>query len=426
MRLLRAMILLFLLFMLMACGSKRNPTGGDADTQKPTVVSSSPAEFGEITDNTIEIDFSKAMDKASIPNAIYFYPPITDTRFSLSRATLKIDIREELKQDSFYYVILSSRLKDLRGNALDKEHTLVYRNGNPPVASLSGLITYENPADMEAKVRYSLFSADSLLVMMDEFSGSSYQISSLNPAEYKLRAYIDKNLNGRYDTSVEPFFEKGFSAIERGTMDITMAYIDTTMAQIRRVSQLSLQELEIELSEAIQSLEYVEIVDPESEAELTILRRFLNRDRLYLLTSKPDTLSYTIRMRNMVDEKGNQSPLSGLNYKPKQSISDAPLRLLSISPRNGATVSSLQPEITLEFSRIVSPDNLKLSLLASDDNAEAEWEIVQNMGRKITIRPTEKLSNYRSYQILIEKDTQDFAGNTLESNRESVFLPIKR
>jgi hypothetical protein len=131
-------------------------------------------------------------------------------------------------------------------------------------------------------------------------------------------------------------------------------------------------------------------------------------------------------MRNMVDEKGNQSPLSGLNYKPKQSISDAPLRLLSISPRNGATVSSLQPEITLEFSRIVSPDNLKLSLLASDDNAEAEWEIVQNMGRNITIRPTEKLSNYRSYQILIEKDTQDFAGNTLESNRESVFLPIKR
>jgi methionine-rich copper-binding protein CopC len=205
-----------------------------------------------------------------------------------------------------------------------------------------------------------------------------------------------------------------------------MAYIDTTMAQIRRVSQLSLQELEIELSEAIQSLEYVEIVDPESEAELTILRRFLNRDRLYLLTAKPDTLSYTIRMRNMVDEKGNQSPLSGLNYKPKQSISDAPLRLLSISPRNGATVSSLQPEITLEFSRIVSPDNLKLSLLASDDNAEAEWEIVQNMGRNITIRPTEKLSNYRSYQILIEKDTQDFAGNTLESNRESVFLPIKR
>lgn len=418
--------MVMLLFSIFGCGSKRNPTGGDADTERPTVVSSSPAEFGEIKNNTIEIDFSKAMDKASIPNAIYFYPPLANTRISLNRATLKIDIREDLKQDSFYYVILSSRLKDLRGNALDKEHTLVFRQGNPSSASVSGIINYEDIKDAEASIRYSLLSADSLLVMMDELSGGSYQLSNLNPAEYKLRAYIDKNLNGRYDTSAEPFFEQSFSATGRTTMDINMAYVDTTMAQIRKVNQLTLQELEIELSEPLQSLEYVEIIDPASEQELVILRRYLVNDKVYLLTAKPDTLSYTIQMRNLKDLKGNQSPSSGYKYKPNRNIGENPLRLLAISPRNGATVTDLQPEISLEFSRIVLPENLKLNLIASDNQEEAEWEIIRNQGRKLTLRPKHALNNYRSYQVIIHKETKDYVGNTLDTARESVFLPIKR
>jgi len=422
----KAFFLLIMVFGMMACGSKRNPTGGDADTEKPTVISSSPAEFGEISGKTIEIDFSKAMDKSSVTNAIYFYPPLTNTRISLNRATLKIEIREDLKADSYYYVILSSRLKDLRGNPLDKEHTLIFRKGNPESASVSGLISFEKPADMGAKIRYSLFSADSLLVMMDELSGSSYEINSLNPAEYKLRAFIDKNLNGRYDTSSEPFFEQSFQATERGTMDINLVYVDTTMAQIRRVNQLSLQELEIELSEPITNLEHVEILHRESNTELTILRRYLDKDRLYLLTAKPDSISYMIRLRNLRDKKGNISPMSGMGYKPNLSLSESPLRLIAQTPRNGATVPNLQPDILLEFSRIVTPENLKLSLIASDNKEEADWEIIENLGRKLIIRPKRALNNYRSYQIRIHKDTQDFVGNTLEANRESVFLPIKR
>lgn len=426
MRFIRALLTLMLLFLMVACGSKRNPTGGDPDTEKPTVLSSSPAEFGDISGKVIEIDFSKTMDRSSITNAIYFYPPLTDTRISLSRATLRIEIRDELKQDTFYHVILSSRLKDLRGNQLNKEHSLSFRHGNPPEARISGLINYENSADSEAKVRYSLFSADSLLVMMDEFSGSSYEIGSLNPAEYKLRAYIDKNLNGRYDTSAEPFFEQTVQAGTRTAMDINLAYVDTTMAQIRRVNRISPRELEIELSKPISNLEHVEIVSSVNDSELSILRRFLDADRVYLLTSAPDSLDYNIRMRNLKDLKGNISPATGMPFKPSLSPTESPLQLLSLQPRNGATVSDLQPVISLQFSRIMLPENLKLSLLATDSKEEVDWEIVNNNGRKLQIRPKKALTNYRSYQIIIHKDTKDFGGNTLEANRESVFLPIKR
>jgi hypothetical protein len=426
MRSLKALLMLIFLLGLAACGSKRNPTGGAADTDRPTLLSSSPAEFGDISGKVIEIDFSKTMDKSSITNAIYFHPPIADTRISLSRATLRIEIREELQKDTFYHIILSSRLKDLRGNQLDKEHSLVFRHGNPPTASLSGLINYDNPADMEAKVRFSLFSADSLLVMMDELSGSSYEIGSLNPAEYKLRAYIDKNLNGRYDTSAEPFFEQSVKASTRTTMDINLAYVDTTMAQIRRINRISPQELEIELSKPISYLEHVEIVARDNNAELTILRRFLDADRVYLLTSAPDSLEYSIRMRNLKDNRGNMSPATGMQYTPSLTKTESPLQLLALQPRNGATVADLQPIIELHFSRIMLPENLKLSLLATDNKTEVEWEIVNNNGRKLQIRPKKALANYRSYQIIVHKETKDFGGNTLEANRESVFLPIKR
>jgi hypothetical protein len=89
-------------------------------------------------------------------------------------------------------------------------------------------------------------------------------------------------------------------------------------------------------------------------------------------------------------------------------------------------VTDLQPEISLEFSRIGLPENLKLNLIASDNQEEAEWEIIRNQGRKLTLRPKHALNNYRSYQVIIHKETKDYVGNTLDTARESVFLPIKR
>ncbi|HOH60343.1 MAG TPA: Ig-like domain-containing protein, partial [Candidatus Cloacimonadota bacterium] len=119
-----AFVLLISLNMI-ACGNKRGPTGGDQDLDKPTVLSSSPAEMGDISGGIIEIDFDKPMDKSSLPNAIYFYPPITEKRINLSRQTLTIEIKEKLQDDTLYYITLSTRIKDTRGNNLDKAHTLI-------------------------------------------------------------------------------------------------------------------------------------------------------------------------------------------------------------------------------------------------------------------------------------------------------------
>jgi len=415
-----------LLFGLSACGSKRNPTGGEADLEKPTILASLPSEMGDLSGKVIEIDFSKPLDRTSITNAVYIYPPVAEKRVSLSRATLRIEIQDDLLPDTIYYVTLSTRLKDLRDNNLDRAHTLVFRNGDPQNAGLSGLINYEDDTDFGMPISVSVLSADSLLVMMDQARGSSFEIPNLNPATYQVRAYIDKNLNGRYDETLEPFFEDAIELRVRGSMDLQMSYVDTTLAQIRRVTQISPNELEIELSKAIESYSHLEIFADTEESRAEVLHQYLAQDKLYVLSMKLDSLAYRVRLRNMADAKGNLSIESSLRFFAHQQQDEDPPRLLSSTPRTGATVDNLRPTIELGFSEIMTRDNLRLSLIASDTKLPADFRIKQIQGRRVSLEPTQDLTNYRSYSLIVHKESTDFSGNTMTEDQELIFLPIKR
>ena len=426
MRRIQISLLLFVIMLLFACGSKKSPTGGPEDTEKPSILSSMPAEYGDISSGIIEIDFSKAMDKSSLSNSVFFYPPIANRRISISRATMRIEIREKLQPDTYYYISLSNRIKDLRGNELDKAQTLIFKSGEPKAASLSGLIHYEKEEDKNSKIKVSVFSADSLLILMDDLRGSSYNFLALSPASYRLRAYMDKNLNGRYDTSIEPFFEDVVSITERGSMDISMVYEDTTLAQIKRVKQISTHELEIELSEEISKYDYMEILRQDSMEALTVIRQYLEGNILRVLTAKPDSSNYKLRLRNLKDIKGNISPESSISFRPTEFIDTIHPRVVEVSPRNGATVNDLQPLIRITFSEIILPERLKAHLTASDNMQEISLSVESTNGRTLSLRPQQELANYRSYKLVIHEDTQDYNGNGLESKWESVFLPIRR
>lgn len=425
MKLSKLVIWMFILFTLCACGSKRGPTGGEADTERPTLLSSAPAEMGDISSGIIELDFSKPLDKSSITNAVYIYPPVLSRRISLSKATLRVEIKDELQADTNYFITLSTRIKDLRGNILDKPYSLVFRNGDAPAAKVSGLINYELPEDKNAPVSMSLFSADSLLVLMRELSGYSYEISALNPAHYFLRAYIDKNFNGRYDETIEPVFQDSVKAFGLSNLDLALTYIDTTLAQIKQIEQKSAYELEIMLSEAISNYNTLEIFSEDNSHRLKILHEHLERDKIYLLCEKPDSLKYTIRMRNLWDLKGNLSPESSRSFSPAIFQDDTPPRLLGSNPRNGSTVNDLRPHIELYFSEIMTKRNLQLKLFATDTGIETDFEILSIQGPKVILRPTEDLTNYRSYSLRLLKESTDYSGNSMAEDSDLIFLPIK-
>lgn len=423
-RVFRPLLILILLSLLLACGSKRNPTGGALDTDKPAVLATLPAQFGQITDGRIEINFSKYLDKSSITQAVYIYPPVLDKKISVEKSSLRIRFNEKLQEDTNYYVTLSTRLKDIRGNALAQNQTLVFAHGKLSNLRIAGMVASENAADKSLPIQLTLLSADSLLVLNQTIQGSAYAIEALNPAAYILRAYIDKNLNGRFDLIQEPAFELAANVRQATNIDISLAYADTTKPVIRSAVAKSRREIELTLSEIVESYGSVSIQHSSTQAELPILISSLDKDKLTLLTAAQDSAKYVVSLGNLKDFKGNRTTLAKIELQASNTDDTVAPAVTFSNPRNGTSVNNLRPVLELQFSEIIPLANLSASLTAADSKQKIALDVLQSDGKIYRFQPKEALQNYRSHILSIS--ASDISGNKLKEEYKLQFLPLLR
>lgn len=423
-RVFRPLLILILLSLLLACGSKRNPTGGALDTDKPAVLATLPAQFGQITDGRIEINFSKYLDKSSITQAVYIYPPVLDKKISVEKSSLRIRFNEKLQEDTNYYVTLSTRLKDIRGNALAQNQTLVFAHGKLSNLRIAGMVASENAADKNLPIQLTLLSADSLLVLNQTIQGSAYALEALNPAAYILRAYIDKNLNGRFDLIQEPAFELAANVRQATNIDISLAYADTTKPVIRSAVAKSRREIELTLSEIVESYGSVSIQHSSTQAELPILISSLDRDKLTLLTAAQDSAKYVVSLGNLKDFKGNRTTLAKIELQASNTDDTVAPAVTFSNPRNGTSVNNLRPVLELQFSEIIPLANLSASLTAADSKQKIALDVLQSDGKIYCFQPKEALQNYRSHILSIS--ASDISGNKLKEEYKLQFLPLLR
>ena len=416
-----AIYLAAILMLIAGCGSKRNPTGGPEDTIKPTVVSCSPAEFGEISNGQIEISFSKNMDKASLANSIYIYPPVQNKKVSLDRSTIKIKLNEPLLPQTNYFVTLSTRLKDIRNNPLAQNQTLVFRSGELNKYRIAGTITYEDNADNGLPVELSLFSPDSLLVLSDRISGGAYAIDALNPQVHILRSYIDKNQNGRYDFGLDPFFEGVSDGKQLANMNINLAYADSVKPSIRNINSLSNRELLITLSEPLKSYQSVTIM---GKQPVQIYYHLLEDNRISILCVALESMEYTLQLRGAEDLKGNTVNILESKFKGKAEADTLAPKVVWTNPRNGSSVNSLSPVLELHFSELIPMGKIHAQLFAGKE--EIPLKQLSSTSRIQRFQPLRELVNYRSHTLKILSTTTDFSGNSLEDDYELQFLPLKR
>jgi len=420
-RLSSILLLIAALGILSACGSKRNPTGGEKDTVKPEVLASLPAEFGDISKGMVEISFSKQMDRNSLANSIYIYPPVQNKKVSLDGFTLKIKLNETLKQDTNYYITLSTRLKDTRGNALERNQTLVFSSGKLSGNRIAGNINYEESGDNGLPVELSLFSADSLLVYANRLKGNTYVVDNLNPGKHNLRSYIDKNLNGRYDFGSEPFFEDMSDGSQLANLDINLAYADTSKARIKSVNVISSRELQVLFTEPVVSFKTINI---SSVKPLEIDYKLIDNDRISILTAPMDSVRYKLSVNGIVDKKGNETePLEIQFSGGKKTDAIAPF-ITKTNPRNGASVSTLSPILELHFSEIIPAGAVYVKLVSGTE--EIPLKQLSSTGKIHRFQPTMELANYRSHTLIVLSNTKDYSGNKLDHEYELQFLPLKR
>lgn len=412
---------LMILLLSSGCGNKRNPTGGEADLEKPVILATFPAELDEITDGSIEISFSKTIDKNTLANSVYIYPPVQNKKLSLERSTLKLKLNEPLRQDTNYYVTLSNRLKDLRGNPLEANQTLIFRSGKLADGRISGLIDYEVTSDLGSPVSVSLFSVDSLLVLSKTLSGSSYALENLNLQPYNLRSYIDKNQNGRYDIGTEPFYESSSMGASLEVKDMYLAYADTSKVRISNFEALSDREIRIEFSEPVASYQQIMV---ESDKPLAIKHKILENNILSLLTSAQDSLLYTLTVIGATDLKGNLSEPQKKQFSGSLKKDTDHPTITYTNPRNGASVNSLSPILELHFSEIIPFSSLKVKLVAGKE--EIPLRIISETGKIHRLIPQKELPNYSTCILTVLSSTADFSGNSLEKDYQMQFLPLKR
>lgn len=410
-----------LLMVISGCGSRKSPTGGPQDVDKPAVLASVPAEYGDISKGTIEISFSKEMDKASLANSIYIYPSVDKKKISIDGSTLKIRINEALKQDTNYFVTLTTRLKDVRGNTLATNQTLIYSSGKIMDNRIMGAISYEDKSDMDLPIELSLFSPDSLLVLSTQLRGGIYILRNLNPQKHILRAYIDKNLNKRYDFGADPYFEGSSDGARVATVDLQMAYADSSMPRIKRVVQISDRELLLELSESLKGYQELSIQGGKNP---NIVHQLFEQDRISILCTKLDSTEYTLQLKKAEDLKGNIAEALELKFSFAAGPDTLAPQVTHSNPRNGASVNSLNPILEVHFSEIIPEENVVAKLFAGTQ--EIPLKQLSQTGRSHRFQATKELENYKAYTLKVLDTTRDYSGNKLKEPFELQFLPLKR
>jgi methionine-rich copper-binding protein CopC len=421
-------ILLSLLLLggfLLSCGSRKSPTGGEKDTEKPEIVAVSPEQFSDIHDKDLEVTFSKSLDRTTLVNGLYIYPPIYGRRIRWDRNTLIIRITEDLEEDTNYYFSFSPQIRCERGNELDKHYTFVYHTGKLHENRISGNISYEEEEDKGKTVTINVLTTDSVRVFSRFVRGDHYEITNLNPQPHLLQAYIDKNNNRRLDLATEPFHFTEADSAKIAHIDIEMTYQDTIKPDLRTALVRSANQIELQFSKEVVSFGDLEIVTADSmRYPLEALAYSLKLQKAAVVTEPMESKEYNIIVRDLLDKKDNLNPICSLIVEGTAVRDSIPPRVIRTFPRHGSTVNNQTPTIEIEFSEIILRDDLEARLSETDTGRHVEMEMVQYNSELYKFKPKEPLRNYVSYTLHI--NALDPSANQLEKFEELLFIPIVR
>ena len=417
-------ILLVMLSLFSGCGNKKSPTGGPEDTEKPVIVNVFPIEFSDITGQDLEITFSKQMNTSSFFTGLYIYPQILAKRYKWEANTLIIKIEEELQDSTNYHFSFTEKIVGIHKNPLDKQYDFTWSVGKFTDNRISGNFTYEKPEDRKEDVRLTLFSADTTLIKTNIFK-ENYHFEALNNEAHTIRAYIDKNKNKKLDTGKDPFAEILVNAQPVSTVDIHLAYQDSTAPAMKRITTKFTDEIDITFDEEITSLRTVHIFTADSLKKAVRVKRWRIKEKeVKLFIAATDTLDYKLYAIGATDLKNNVAELDSLEFKGITRVDSIAPRVASIYPRNGSSVKVLKPEIKVTFSEVIFKEHLNAWLTESETGAQSPLKIIEGDSEIFILRPYTNLNNYNTYNINLE--AHDPRDNVLKDFEGSIFLPIVR
>jgi len=422
-------VLMLLLFVCIhSCGNRKSPTGGEKDTESPTIVSINPEPFSDISDRNIQITFSKPINRSTVyasERGIYIYPFINNKQYRWTDNTLTIEINEDLQDDTNYYLTVGRAIRDLRDNQLDKEYTYVFHTGSLSEHRIDGYIAYELEEDVGKKVNINVLSSDSLRIFSKKVTGNRFSIRHLNEKEHIIRAFIDKNNNNRYDIGNEPYFQGTTPKTRFSELQINLQYFDDTKPEILAARASFKNHILVSLNKSVVNFESMNITSADTlKHQLDIVGYDFIEDTIEIITSNMDSLRYEIVIKELQDNKNNKNQILSTEFQANTKQDTTYLQITEYNPRNGAVVETLRPALRISFSKHVLVDHIDFKLVNTMTNQEVSTFTHQVNSRLLMIVPEEDLQSRQTYRLNIDKTSTGALGNPLDEEFELNFLPI--
>lgn len=417
----RIFSIIVLVLVLFGCGNKESATGGPKDTDNPEILNVYPPEYEDITGKDIEIVFSKPMDYTSLANGLRIFPEIIAKRYRWQDNTLIIKINEELLPNTNYLFSFSDKIKCYHDNPLDQQYDFVWAHGILNDYKVSGSFSFEELEDSSEEVRLMLFTADTTLIITKNFK-DQYSFDALNQEGHFIRAYIDKNNNQRLDIEKEPLAIEEVADQPVATVDLFLAYSDSTAPTLTKAKANYIDEFDLVFSENVTDVKSISVLSDSLRIPGEINRFRIKEKSLKVFCSNLDTLDYVVFVENAEDKKGNMAEIDSLSFEGITKIDSIPPKITKIVPRDGSSVTTLFPEISIEFNEVIFYEDIKAWLIETETKAKFNLEIIEADNEIITLHPLKKLNNFNTYRLHLE--VSDPRGNIMEEFEGSSFLPI--
>lgn len=423
-------LILVTLLLFLSCGKDKAPTGGPKDTEAPKIVDTEPANLTtNFKSSKIEFTFSEQIDFSSFKDAFRIFPIVEEVEFKWSPAIITAQFNENLKPDTVYYITITTKCKDLRGNSLVSPVQNVFSTGDKiPDFKISGEISTDPRADeYKGDILVSLYSSsDSTLVSRLTLKNKfNYSFNYLNPGKYIVSAFKDKVGNKLFNPETEIRHRKEIAVDEPSEIcNLTLTSLDEEPPRIKNINYSSSQYAKILFDEDIKGYDKINIKDQTEGTKVEIFDSFLHNDTLEIVTEPIDTSTYELSISDIRDWKNNVMDLDSLEFESNSFPDSSNISLLNYTPSDGATLDSLRPCFRLSFNKIIAPQALKVKLINKENGDSVPTAIDKINGRDYTIRPDKNLRNYVPYQFIIKPQTSDYEGNTLGKKVVINVIPI--
>lgn len=439
---------LLLLLVLAGCANVQRPPGGPDDKEPPEILKSVP-ESGTVNfkQKEIKIEFDEYINKSSFQKSLAFQPEIK-TELDWNGKEVKIEIKEDLKNDITYLVNLGAEFEDMRGNKPAQSFSLIFSPGNKIDSGMISGTVYGSKVQGKYIFAYKTdeMPSDSLDpakrkpdYKVQLGSNGNFGIMALKDGIYRLFCIDDKNKNRLFDINTEPISTScnDIQVQNSKSKPVTLKeprYIDILKPRLISAQGLGLNHIRLNFTEPLDtsslSPKAFTVIDSTSQNEYNISYAFIPSKKektADLITSEKLDSSKTYFIKGNLahpvkDTTENilSDTMRTAKFYVSKSRQNFSARLVS-SPFSDST-ENIPANKTFEFlfNAPVEYDNLNstISLMQAKDSSVTETEVKLHNSNILRMKPFDSLKINTWY--IIKLNAYKFKAYNDSTLRDSV------